>query len=142
MVGSIQVRVEGFLCSWMDPEMKACTKFLTYLLLAGITSANAVTSRTAEENIALHEQVKFVGDACSINVSEPSNWKRIKYSPAFFWYTSHVALYGEPSDDQKRMIKSAVSCSAPLGIIVDETKVRNGLAKLKSQESSIQAGSR
>ena len=125
----------------MDPEMKARTRLLTYLLLVGTTSANAVTSRTAEEAIALHEQVKFVGDACGVNVSEASNWKRIKYSPAFFWYTTHVALHGEPTDDQKRLIKSAFSCSAPMGIIVDETKVRDGLAKLKRQESSIQAGS-
>lgn len=122
--------------------MKACTKLLTYLLLAGIAAANAATSRTAEESITLHEQVKFVGNACGVDVSEPSNWKRIKYSPAFFWYTAHVALHGEPSADQKRMIKSAVSCSAPTGIIVDEIKVRDGLTRLKQQESSIQAGSR
>lgn len=142
MICTTRVHVEDYLYPWINPEMKACTRFLTYWLLAGITSANAVTSRTAEEIIALHEQVKFVGDACRINVSEPSNWKRIKYSPAFFWYTSHVALHGEPTDDQKRMIKSAVSCSAPMGIIVDEIKVRDGLAKLKNQESSVQAGSR
>lgn len=125
----------------MVPEMNACTKVLTCLLLAGISSANAVTSRTAEEAIALNTQIKFVGEACGVNVSETSSWKRIKHSPAFFWYTTHVALHGEPTDDQKRLIKSAFSCSSPAGIVVDEIKVRDSLAKLKRQESSIQAAS-
>lgn len=122
--------------------MKARTRFLTYLLLAGIASPNPAIGRTAEETTALYEQVKFVGNACGVDVSEQASWKRITYSPAFFWYTSHVALHGEPTADQKLLIKGAVNSSAPMGIIVDELKVSDGLAKLKRLESSIQAGSR
>jgi len=53
-----------------------------------------------------------------------------------------VALHSEPTADQKLLIKGAVNSSAPMGIIVDELKVSDGLAKLKRLESSIQAGSR
>lgn len=115
-------------CVWLLTRspytMSNCVKFLTFLLLGVASTSQASNSRVDDEMLARHSHVKFVADACAVDITNLENWKRVQHSPAFFWYTAQVALHGEPTAQKKQSIKQALVCDAPSGIYVDEVKVR------------------
>ena len=105
---------------------------LIFILSAISLSASASSSRIADETLEMDEMVRFIGNACNLDTSDLKTWKVVQRSPAFFWYSSHIALKGEPSPARKTIIRGAINCNHAAGPMVNEAKVADSYAKISN----------